>query len=203
VGERVIWILTGANQPLRHGPGVPLLGRFANSATRLLWAIVMRHPQPVRSRVLLVESNAIIGLDLAEDLEACGYQVSGPFAAAIALEYLQGSTPDVAVLDADLRTGVSVDLTRALCARGVPMLIFSCYDQKHALPEFRGLPWLSMPASLETLHAALELLVPRKGGIVLSGNVSTRRPHGERVQASRSSSFNAERGRRLANGAER
>ena len=132
----------------------------------------MCHLRPtLRSRILLVESNAIVGLDLAEELEACGYQVSGPFTDATVLDRLKGSTPDLAIVDADLRTEASVDLARELRARGVPILIFSCYDQKHALPEFRTLPWLSMPASLAALHAALDLLVLRRGKIVVPGTV--------------------------------
>ena len=131
----------------------------------------MRRPQPaLRSRILLVESNAIIGLDLAEELEACGYQVFGPLADATALERLTGTTPDIAVLDADLRTGASVDLARELRARGVPMLIVSCHDQKHALPEFRDLPWILLPAPFAALHAALEHLMLRRGKVVVPGN---------------------------------
>jgi hypothetical protein len=56
----------------------------------------MCHLRPtLRSRILLVESNAIVGLDLAEELEACGYQVSGPFTDATVLDRLKGSTPDL------------------------------------------------------------------------------------------------------------
>jgi DNA-binding response OmpR family regulator len=114
------------------------------------------------SRVLLVESNAIIGLDLADELAGQGYEVAGPFACTTALQWLERDTPDLAVLDADLRSGTCVDLARELRARGVPILIFTCHDQKHALPEFSDLPWLPMPAAMEALCAALRVLPRRR-----------------------------------------
>ena len=79
-------------------------------------------------------------------------------------------------MDADLRSGICVDLARELRARGVPTLVFSCYDQNHALPEFRTLPWLSMPAPFTALHAALDLLALRRGKIVMPGDGLTSRP---------------------------
>lgn len=110
---------------------------------------------PTSQTVLLVESSAIIGLDLAEELERLGYTVGGPLACAAALEWLATQTPAMAVLDVDLQSGSCVDLARALRARDVPILVFSTHDQRHSLPEFRDLPWLSMPAPMNALGAAL------------------------------------------------
>ncbi len=162
----------------------------------------MRHPQPaLRSRVLLVESNAIIGLDLAEQLEALGYTVSGPFAEARALEHLKASTPDLAILDADLRSGICVELARELRGRGVPMLVFSCYDQSNALPEFRNLPWLPMPAPITALHAALGLLAVSKGRVAPHGTNPTRRLRAKGGRASPGSPPKAAPGRKSASAA--
>ena len=159
----------------------------------------MRHPQPaLRSRILLVESNAVIGLDLADELEACGYPVSGPFAEARALEHLKASTPDLAILDADLRSGICVELARELRARGVPMLVFSCYDQTNALPEFRNLPWLPMPAPVSALYAALDLLAPSKGRVVPHRTSPTRRLRAKGGRASPGSPPKAAPGRKAA-----
>lgn len=111
--------------------------------------------------VLLVESSAIIGLDLADDLETQGYAVQGPFACAAASEWLRTRTPDVAVLDVDLQSGSCVTLARELRARAVPILVFSAHDRACALPEFSSLPWLAMPASKHALRSALaELSAP-------------------------------------------
>jgi DNA-binding response OmpR family regulator len=116
-------------------------------------------PTSLRSRVLLVESNAIIGLDLADQLDSRGYEIAGPFTCISALGWLESDTPDVAVLDADLRSGTCAKLTHELIADGVPVLIFSAHDQRHAPIEFRHLPWLSMPAPVDALHTALRVLL--------------------------------------------
>ena len=116
-----------------------------------------RHPS-ASSRVLLVESNAIIGVDLADQLERGGYEVAGPFACAAAAKWLQSRTPDLAVLDVDLQSGPCVELARELRQRGVPLLIFSAHDRQHALAEFRCLRWLPMPAPRDALHIALQAL---------------------------------------------
>jgi DNA-binding response OmpR family regulator len=104
---------------------------------------------------LLVESNAIIGLDLADELAEQGYEVAGPFTCAEALAWIKVDTPDLAVLDVALQSGICVRLARELRAREVPILVFSSYMPQHALPEFRSVPWLSMPAAMEALHSAL------------------------------------------------
>lgn len=113
---------------------------------------------PTSATVLLVESSAIIGLDLAEELERLGYAVGGPLACAAALEWLETGTPAMAVLDVDLQSGGCVDLARELRARGVPILVFSAHDQRHCLAEFQDLPWLSMPAPMNALGTALAAL---------------------------------------------
>src|SRR5829696_8566195 len=116
--------------------------------------------------VLLVESSAIIGLDLYDELERQGYGVVGPFACDRALEWLETGTPEVAVLDVDLQSGACVVLARGLRARNVPILVFSAHDQRHSLPEFRDLAWLSMPAPMSALDVALRSLSPRASPVV-------------------------------------
>ena len=105
--------------------------------------------------VLLVESSAIIGLDLADELESQGYDVEGPYACAAAAQWLTTRSPDLAILDVDLRSGPCVGLARELRDREVPILIFSAHDRSQALAEFQSLPWLAMPAPKHALDAAL------------------------------------------------
>ena len=177
-------------------------GHLAIFPTRQLWAGAMGHPQAIsRSRILLVQSNAIIGLDLADELEAKGYEVAGPFTFDAALAWLETDAPDLAVLDGDLRSGICVDLARDLRAHGVPILIFSSYEQKHALPEFHYLPWLSTPAPVQALHTGLGLLSLQRGRIVLPGDGLTRDPHAGDTRDTRVRSLIAARGRTAGNAA--
>jgi DNA-binding NtrC family response regulator len=108
--------------------------------------------------VLVVESDAVIGMSLAEELEEDGYGVAGPFSCAGALGWLKTSTPDSAVLDVDLQSGPCVELARQLRSRGIPFVVFSSHDQSLALEEFRNVPWIAMPAYSETLSVALREL---------------------------------------------
>ena len=117
-----------------------------------------QRPTATAPCVLLVESSAIIGLDLADDLEGQGYDVAGPFACAAGLDWLKTFTPDIAVLDVDLQSGACVGLVRELRARRVPVLVYSAHRQGDALAEFRSLPWLPMPAPREALRSALRAL---------------------------------------------
>jgi DNA-binding response OmpR family regulator len=121
----------------------------------------MHAPESVEPpSVLVVEQNAIIGLSLAEDLEDQGYAVVGPLACLAALKWLQTRTPDMAILDADLQYGSCIELARLLRARGVPFLVFSSHERRHAAAEFRDLPWLTMPAEFSTLLRNLRSLPP-------------------------------------------
>jgi CheY-like chemotaxis protein len=59
--------------------------------------------RPTRSRVLVVERDEIIGTDLIEALDEAGCEAVGPFAtSADALAWLEGETPDAAILDLTL-----------------------------------------------------------------------------------------------------
>ena len=108
--------------------------------------------------VLVVESDAVIGMSLAEDLNDDGFRVAGPFSCSGALGWLETGRPDLAVLDVDLQSGPCVELARKLRSRGIPFMIFSSHDQSLALEEFRKVPWVPMPAYSKTLTVALRNL---------------------------------------------
>ncbi|WP_371826981.1 response regulator [Microvirga sp. VF16] len=108
-----------------------------------------------RPCALLVESNAAIGMYLADDLEDQGYAVAGPFTCAGAMKWLATDTPDIAVLDVDLQSGSCVGMARELKQRKVPIIVYSPHEQKHALPEFQQMPWVSIPSTIDALHNAL------------------------------------------------
>ena len=59
-----------------------------------------------RPLVLVLEDEALIALNLQDELQDAGYEVAGPFTTcAAALEWLQTETPDTAILDAALKDG--------------------------------------------------------------------------------------------------
>ena len=112
--------------------------------------------------VLLVEDEALIALALADDLEAAGYRIAGPFhRCSDSLEWLKQHTPDVAIIDIHLRDGVSGELASALRDSDVPFIVFSGEKRDGRVPAaFAGARWLSKPATvgrlIETMDELLE-----------------------------------------------
>ena len=77
-------------------------------------------------RILIVEDDAFIALDLEDVFEAAGFKVVG-IAASVdaALEIIDSNPIDVAVLDYNLGVETSLDIAHRLDAMGVPFLFLS------------------------------------------------------------------------------
>jgi DNA-binding response OmpR family regulator len=82
--------------------------------------------------------------------------VAGPFATcSSALSWLSSNTPDLAVLDTQLRDGSCRDLAVELRRRGIPFMVYSGATNTH-MPELAGMPWVAKPALGKTLLDALK-----------------------------------------------
>jgi DNA-binding response OmpR family regulator len=102
------------------------------------------HGKPL---ILLLEDEALIALDLQDELQDAGYEVAGPFTTcSAALEWLRTETPDSAILDATLKDGACREIALELSRREVPFLIYSGYHEDCALrAEFQHLTWIEKP----------------------------------------------------------
>jgi DNA-binding response OmpR family regulator len=114
-----------------------------------------------RLKILVVEDDALIAMELEERLGELGYDVIGP---ALTLEAAEKSVakqrPDAALLDANLAGRSSVGLGAALFAQGVPIAFCTGYDQiKDLPPELAATPVLTKPISDADLVAGLKKLV--------------------------------------------
>jgi DNA-binding response OmpR family regulator len=112
--------------------------------------------------VLVLEDEALIGLNLRDDLQDAGYRVEGPFTTcAAALEWLQVATPDMAVLDAALKDGPCREIALELTRCEVPFVIYSGYhEDRQLLAEFPHVTWIEKPvASSVLVEACQQLLV--------------------------------------------
>jgi DNA-binding response OmpR family regulator len=112
--------------------------------------------------VLILEDEALIALNLQDELQDAGYEVAGPFSAcSAALEWLRTATPDTAILDATLKDGPCREIALELSRREVPFLIYSGHQQdRQLLSDFDHITWIEKPVPSEFLvQACRQLLV--------------------------------------------
>ena len=111
-------------------------------------------------RVLLVEDQALVSMLVEEELTEAGYAIVGPFSTcAAAFAWLEHDTPDLAILDLQLRDGPCTDLALELRARNVGFAIFSGAMKAHAAAILQDAPWIEKPSRLDQLKTILASLV--------------------------------------------
>lgn len=113
-------------------------------------------------KILVVDDDALIAMELGERLTDMGYEVLGPaHSIAEAEAVLARTTPDAALLDASLAGGASsVPLAVTLHAKGVRVAFCTGYDRvKGAPPELANAPVLTKPVSDNDIKTCLEKLL--------------------------------------------
>ncbi|MDQ0466582.1 PAS domain S-box-containing protein [Caulobacter ginsengisoli] len=109
-------------------------------------------------RVLVVEDDALVAMDLCEQLAALGWEIIGPATTLEeAAQLLAASpTPDIAVLDVNLRGRLVYPLADQLRSRGVPLIFCTGYEQIDA--RYGDCPVVRKPVSARLLDAELRTL---------------------------------------------
>jgi DNA-binding response OmpR family regulator len=111
-------------------------------------------------RLLVVEDDLILSNMWADLFSDAGAQVLGPCATTFdALRYVQSGKLDAALLDIQVRDGVSFPVARALTRLGVPYAFLSGSDREDLPAEFVGYPFLHKPVSARDIFGALEAMV--------------------------------------------
>jgi DNA-binding response OmpR family regulator len=111
-------------------------------------------------RVLVVEDDYFIALELCTALRDCGADVIGPARdvqsglAAIRKEQL-----DCAVLDINLQGRMGFQIATELRTRGVPAIFATGYDRTTIPPELADMVRLEKPVDLNALCRAVETAV--------------------------------------------
>ena len=115
-----------------------------------------------RHKILVVEDDALIAMEMGERLEDLGYAALDPVGTIEAAEaLLRDQRPAAALLDANLAGVSSVPLGAKLAAMGVPVAFCTGYDAiKNLPPELAKAPILTKPISDDALSAALKALLP-------------------------------------------
>jgi DNA-binding NarL/FixJ family response regulator len=122
----------------------------------------------MKARILVVEDNALVALELVQALHLAAFEVVGPATTvALALEFIAAEGCDAAVLDINLGNETSEAVALELKRWHIPFVTVSGYSQEQHPPVFRGAPALVKPlrhgAIIEELSRCLEM--PQPAGI--------------------------------------
>lgn len=109
-----------------------------------------------RCRVLVVEDESLVAMDIEDAIAGLGHEVVGPIAelhealAAVADESLC-----CAILDINIRGGHSYPVADILLERGVPVLLLSGYYEATLPERLHGVTLLAKPFTGEQLDTAI------------------------------------------------
>lgn len=108
-------------------------------------------------RVLVVEDEYLIALELEEMIERLGFRVIGPApTVAKARSLLERERPNVALLDVNLGGERSTPIAELLRQQGIPFMLTTGYDRSQlSEPALADAPRLSKPVDPERLRHAL------------------------------------------------
>lgn len=114
-----------------------------------------------RVRILIVEDEPLIALQLQSELEDEGYQVIGPaHNLKRGLELVSTEALDAALVDVSLGAQLSVAIADELLARSIPFAFTTGYSDGHLLPErLRRVPCMNKPYRQENVVELLKRLV--------------------------------------------
>lgn len=116
----------------------------------------------IAARILVVEDNALVALDLAEALGEAGFEVIGPAMSVLQAIGLIG-TPgcDAAVVDINLRGETSEAVARELKARSIPFMTMTGYVRAQQPAVFDGVPTFTKPVAMPLVIAELRRCLGR------------------------------------------
>jgi DNA-binding response OmpR family regulator len=120
--------------------------------------------QTHRTRVLILEAQAIVAMDVEGILEDAGLVVAASLpTCADALNWLEDNVADVALVDMHLLDGTCECVLRRLVERRIPFVVFSGAAENDDTrdPVFLAGDWLEKPAHPGLIVAALERAVGR------------------------------------------
>ena len=118
-------------------------------------------------RVLVVEDEPLVGMDIVAVLENAGAIVVGPVGSLDqAIETIERDVFDCALVDANLH-GLPIDpVAAALTRRDVPFIFVTGYGQDGLPPSFRDVPILSKPFDRQQVLATALRLVSAPDDVI-------------------------------------
>ncbi len=106
-------------------------------------------------KILVVEDEFLVALEVEAALESIGCAIAGPFARlAKAMEAAKGTRLDGAVLDVNLNGEMVYPLADLLAQQDVPFVFLTGYSAADMPERFRGSRRLPKPLDAKALHKA-------------------------------------------------
>jgi CheY-like chemotaxis protein len=119
----------------------------------------VRNVQDIR-RILIVEDNDFLAVDLELTLSRCGYSPLIVSAVPSALEQIAGQPLDAAILDVSLLPGEwAYGVADALHGAHIPFVFLTGRPRSYLPKRFQEVPLLSKPYKLAELLAALDKII--------------------------------------------
>lgn len=116
----------------------------------------------MKLRMLLVEDEPLIGMEVEDAVEALGHEVVGPVAElSVALDLATDETLECAILDVNIRGGQSYPVADMLLARGVPVLFLSGNSTQSFPDRLRQVMHVPKPFTGEQLEQEIRNLCNR------------------------------------------
>jgi CheY-like chemotaxis protein len=110
-------------------------------------------------RILVVEDEELVALELSSELSRLGWAIVGPAATLAEAEALLSHGVDAAVLDFNLSGRPISPFAEALRARHVPILFCTGYEKVDPEGRFANVPVIRKPAHPAAVSAALSDLL--------------------------------------------
>ncbi len=111
-------------------------------------------------RILIVEDEVLVAMDLQMILEEKGCDVIGPAQTVVrALDLLSEHEPDAATLDLNLNGETSAPIAEALRKRSVPFVLTTGYGDRRTDPAFRDAPMVKKPYDVGELLKSLSTIL--------------------------------------------
>jgi PAS domain S-box-containing protein len=116
-------------------------------------------------RILVVEDEVLVALQLQKDLEESGYRVVGPARSLKhGLMLAAGGGFDAALLDVSLGRETSASIAEQLLCKQIPFAFATGYADFGMLPDhLRDAPKLSKPYTIDDIRRTVEALLVRRG----------------------------------------
>jgi PAS domain S-box-containing protein len=115
-----------------------------------------------KRRVLLVEDEELVALELSIELSRLGWAVVGPAATLAEAQALISTQVDAAVLDVNLRGKPVYPVAEALAKQDVPFLFCTGYEVVDPEGRFADVPVIRKPIEPSAVSAALSDLLSRR-----------------------------------------